>query len=66
MFRITGSSSPSEQLSVPAEDELARLREEFSRRHCVVLPGLLDAPLADEIGRRVENSQFYRLEHEGI
>lgn len=66
MLRITKSMLPSEQLSVPAEEELTRLREEFGRRHCVVLPGLLDAPLADEIGRRVEQSDFYRLEHEGI
>lgn len=66
MLRITGSTSPSDQLSVPAEEELTRLREELGRQHCVVLPGLLDTPLADEIGRRVERSNFDRREHEGV
>lgn len=66
MLRITGSTSPSEQLPVPSAEELTQLREEFRRRHHVLLPGLLDFDLADDIARRVEHSDFYRLEHEGI
>ena len=45
---------------------MRRLNEEFSRRHCVVLPELLDRALAEEIARRVDGAEFYRLEHEGI
>lgn len=66
MLRITGSASPSEQLCVPSGDELARLRDEFGRRHCLLIPGLFDHALADEIARLVEGSGFYRREHPGI
>jgi hypothetical protein len=66
MLRITGSTARSEQLSVPSDVELSDLRAAFAGRHCVVLPGLLDPALADEIARRVERSAFSRREHEGI
>ena len=66
MLRITGSASPSEQLSIPSGDELARLRDEFGHRHCLLIPGLFDHALADEIAHRLESSDFYRREHPGI
>jgi hypothetical protein len=66
MLRIAASGLPSEQLLVPAEDELACLREEFRRRHCLMIPSLIDEALADEIARLVEGSDFYRREHDGI
>jgi len=67
MLRITGSASPSEQLFIPSGDEqLARLRDEFGHRHCLLIPRLFEPALADEIARRVENSDFYRREHAGI
>jgi hypothetical protein len=66
MLRVVASPVSSEQLSVPAEGELARLREEFGRRHCLMIPRLLDRALAQHIALCVENSDFYRREHEGI
>lgn len=66
MLRIRASSAPSEQLSLPQNDELARLREEFRSRHCVLLPGLLDRDLAETMADRIESADFYRREHEGI
>jgi len=66
MLRIAESPSPSEQFSPPSAAELAELRDEFGKHHCVVLPGLLDRALADGLARRVEQSDFYRLEHEGV
>ena len=66
MLRITGSASPSEQLCIPAGDELARLRDEFGHRHCLLIPGFFDRALADEIAQRVASSDFYRREHPGI
>jgi hypothetical protein len=66
MLRITGSASPSEQFSIPSGDELARLRDEFGRRHCLLIPGLFDSSLADEIAHRIKSSDFYRREHPGI
>ena len=66
MLRITGSASPSEQFSIPSGDELTRLRDEFGRRHCLMIPGLFDTPLADEIADRIASSDFYRREHPGI
>ena len=66
MLRIAASMLPSEQLVVPGEDELARLRDEFRRRHCLMIPRLLDPALADEIARLVEGSEFDRREHDGI
>jgi hypothetical protein len=66
MFQIAESPSPSEQFSPPSVAELAELRDEFGKSHCVVLPALLDRALAHELARRVEQSDFYRLEHEGV
>lgn len=66
MLRITESPTPSQQFTPPSEGELTRLRDEFGRRHCVLLPGLLDPALAGEIARRVQRSEFYRREHEGV
>jgi 2OG-Fe(II) oxygenase superfamily len=66
MLRITGSASPSEQLYVPSGEELARLRDEFGRRHCLLFPGLFERALADEIAHLVERSDFYRREHPGV
>ena len=66
MLRITASVSPSAQLLVPAEDELAAMRDEFRSRHCLVIPRLLDRSLASELARLVEGSHFYRREHDGI
>src|SRR5215213_3021995 len=66
MLRITGSTSPSKQLWIPSEVELARLQDEFGRRHCLLIPGLLDRALADEIAPLVASSDFYRREHRGI
>jgi hypothetical protein len=66
MLRITGSSSPSEQIAVPSEDDVRDLNEKFRRRHCIVLPGLLERALAEDLARRVEAAEFSRLEHEGI
>src|SRR5215212_6119543 len=66
MLRITGSASPSEQFSIPSGDELARLQDEFGRRHCLLIPGLFDPPLADEIAHRIARSDFYLREHAGI
>ena len=66
MLRIAASQLPSEQFSVPAEDELARLRGEFERRHCLMIPRLLDHALADEIARLVEGSDFHPRVHDGI
>jgi hypothetical protein len=66
MLRITGSAILSEQFVLPSENELGHLREEFGRRHRVVLPGLLAPRLAGEIARRVAEAEFYRREHEGI
>lgn len=66
MLRIAASPLPSDQLSVPSEDELAHLRDEFQRRHCLMIPRLLDLVLAEELARRIEASDFYRREHDGI
>jgi hypothetical protein len=66
MLRITGSATPSEQLRVPSGEELALLQDEFGRRHCLLIPGLFDRALADEIARQIEGSDFYRREHAGI
>ena len=66
MLRIAASVLPTEQLSVPAEDELACLRDEFASRHCLMIPSLVDEALADQIARFVESSDFYRREHDGI
>ena len=66
MLRITGSASPSEQLRIPSGGELARLRDEFGHRHCLLIPGLFDRALAVEIAHRVASSDFYLREHPGI
>jgi 2-oxoglutarate-Fe(II)-dependent oxygenase superfamily protein len=66
MLRLTESAVPSEQFSVPEREELERLHEEFESRHCVLLPGLLEPRLADTIAARIEASDFYRREHDGI
>jgi hypothetical protein len=66
MLRITESPRAAEQFTPPSEEELALLRDEFERRNCVVLPGLLDPDLADTIASRIERSDFYRLEHKGV
>jgi hypothetical protein len=66
MLRIASSPLPSKQLTVPSKDELAQLQDEFQRRHRVMIPRLLDLPLAEEIARRIEAADFYRREHEGI
>lgn len=42
------------------------MREQFRHRHCLQIPRLLDHPLADEIARLVEGSEFDRREHDGI
>jgi Coenzyme PQQ synthesis protein D (PqqD)/2OG-Fe(II) oxygenase superfamily len=66
MLGSTQSTPRAAELAVPAGTELDRVRQEFSRRHCVVLRGLLPNPTATEIARRVESADFYRLEHKGI
>jgi hypothetical protein len=47
-------------------DDRDRLREEFERRHCVRLPGLLDPDLLQAVQREVERAAFYERVHEGI
>jgi hypothetical protein len=66
MLRISESKRPSDQFTLPRRDELERLSEEFSSRHCVLLPGLLEPALADTISARIETSEFYRREHHGV
>jgi hypothetical protein len=66
MLRIVSSILPSKQFLVPAQDEQARLRDEFGRRRCLMIPGLLEPALADEVARRIELADFYRREHHGI
>jgi 2OG-Fe(II) oxygenase superfamily len=66
VLQIAASSVPSQQLSIPLEDELARMSEEFRRRRCLVIPGLIEGSLADELARLVDGSIFYRREHDGI
>jgi hypothetical protein len=66
VLRIAASSVPSEQLSVPSEEDLAGMREEFERQHCLLIPGLFEEVLADRIVGLVERSRFHRREHAGI
>src|SRR5919204_2742272 len=66
MLRLSESRAPSEQFSLPESEELTRLRDEFTSRHCVLLPSLLEPALADTIAAQIESSSFYRREHEGI
>jgi hypothetical protein len=66
MIRITESPTPSQQFAAPSTSEAEALREEFGRRHCVLVPGLLDPALAETVADRVESSDFYRLEHKGV
>jgi len=51
------------QITLPAENELARLKEDFSRQHCVVLVQLLGPALLDLILKKVESAEFYSQSH---
>jgi 2-oxoglutarate-Fe(II)-dependent oxygenase superfamily protein len=66
VLRIRGSVVPSEQVALPSPEQVALLRDEFRRRHCLLLPGLLEPDLADRIARAVDGSAFVEREHVGI
>jgi len=49
-----------------SDEELEELRERFQRGHHVVLPGLLDPELFDEISQQLDRADFYARDHPGI
>jgi hypothetical protein len=49
-------------VSAGSEEERRRLRQEFDRNHCVLLPSFLSASLLAEIQAEVEKGEFYVLE----
>jgi len=51
------------QIILPAKNELARLKEDFSRQHCVVLVQLLGPALLDLILEKLESAEFYSQSH---
>jgi len=51
------------QVIVPGEQELVTLKEEFFRRHCVVLVQLLGPALRDLILDKIDSAQFYAKSH---
>jgi hypothetical protein len=48
------------------QDDLNRLRSEFDRDHCVILPKLFEPELLQTVLRRIESAKFVPLEHKGI
>jgi hypothetical protein len=49
-----------------SQTDLRRLRAQFDRDHCIVLPKLLEPELLDIILRRIERASFPRYNDDGI
>jgi hypothetical protein len=47
-------------------DDLARLRDDFNSRNCVLLPRLLEAGLLQRLQRELHCSDYYERTHGGI
>jgi hypothetical protein len=47
-------------------DEVTRLRRQFDREQCILLPRLIEADLLRRIQRRIDESEFRPFIHEGI
>jgi hypothetical protein len=47
-------------LRLPDETQLARWRDEFSERHCLILPQLIEPALAQRLWQQVERDPFER------
>jgi hypothetical protein len=49
-----------------ASEDVARLREQFGREQCLLLPRLIHADLLHAIQQRIDASEFRPFVHEGI
>jgi hypothetical protein len=47
-------------------EDLRHRRQEFDRQHCILLPGLFEPTLLQEVQQRLNRAEFYERSDEGI
>jgi 2OG-Fe(II) oxygenase superfamily len=63
MIGVRGMSPAAPKFSPGSAEELAQLRTQFDRRHCVRLPRFLDPGLREQVAAGVERADFFERSH---